>query len=224
MNMTQQSIQHAQAVHLKASSAGLPIIQCLSAYLLKQWTQSSRITVTDLWHRITTTPGLGIYIGSQRNSFPINYRSPWINGWFPVGIYLIRHILIKSLPPHHTHTYREWGVSISHTHTEGGERGRKRERENMSWNSEIEWSALGLNPRTQDHHLKSQRALPFNQKMLKIIYLALYTILYSSFQERKWRRNDSVHVSLWSDGYTDTYRNTGIQMCISFWGQKQDRT
>jgi hypothetical protein len=42
INMTQKSIQHAQPVHLKASSAGLPIIPCLSSHLLKcslnQWT------------------------------------------------------------------------------------------------------------------------------------------------------------------------------------------
>lgn len=70
MDMTQKSIQRAQAVHLKASSAGLPIILGLSAYLQKP----SKLTVTDLWHGLTTTPGLYFYIGSQRNSLPINYQ------------------------------------------------------------------------------------------------------------------------------------------------------
>lgn len=35
MNMTQKSIQHDRLVHLKASSAGFPITQCLSSCLLK---------------------------------------------------------------------------------------------------------------------------------------------------------------------------------------------
>lgn len=35
-----------------------------------------------------------------------------------------------------------------------------------------------------------------------------------------------VHMNLFSNRYTDTYRNTDIEMgyaCISFWGKKQDR-
>lgn len=47
MNMTQKSIQHDQLVHLKESSAGLPIMECLSCCLLRH----------SLYQRTRSLPG-----------------------------------------------------------------------------------------------------------------------------------------------------------------------